>query len=238
MYRNCGPSVWLLAFALEVATAVPSLVWQMQFMPAVADVMQDPLAALQAPFAALHVPPAVWLLTFIAIPIYLIFYVALIATINGVATTRAVSTGAAIGLGLGRLPRSILLGALVAGIVLLGLVLLLVPGIYWAGTLSLAFIALVVEDTGISQSMAVSRGLIKGHWWRAATLISYIFVVALVGYMAVVLVTGLVAAVLGADGSATLVVSQLLGAAVSIALTPLYCAVYLSMYYDLKLRKN
>ena len=73
----------------------------MQFMPAVADSMQDPLAALQDPLAALHVPPAVWLLTLIAIPIYLIFYVALIANINGVATARAVSTGAAIGLGVG-----------------------------------------------------------------------------------------------------------------------------------------
>jgi len=238
MYRNFGPGVWLLAFALELATEVPSLVWQMQLMPAVADSMQDQLAALQDPLAALHVSPAVWLLTLIAIPIYLMFYVALIANINGVAAARAISTGTAIGMGLGKLPRAILLGVLVACIVVLGLVLLLVPGIYWAGTLSLAFIVLVVEDTGISQSMAVSRELIKGHWWRAATLLSYIFVIALVAYFAVLLITGLVAVVLGADGSATLVVSQLLTTAMGTVLTPLYCAVYLSMYYDLKLRKE
>jgi hypothetical protein len=238
MYRNFGPGVWLLAFALELTTAVPSLDWQMQFMPAVADSMQDPLAALQDPLAALHVPPMVWLLTLIAIPIYLIFYVALIASINGVATARAVPTITAIALGFGKLPRAILLGVLVACIVVLGLVLLLVPGFYWAGTLSLAFIVLVVEDAGISQSMAGSRALIKGHWWRAATLLSYIFVIAMLAYLAVLLVTGLVALGLGAAGSATLIVSQLLTAAVGIVLTPLYCAIYLSLYYDLKLRKE
>ena len=60
--------------------------------------------------------------------------------------------------------------------------------------------------------MAGSRGLIKGHWWRAATLISYIFVIAMLAYLAVLLVTGLVALGLGAGGSATLIVSQLLTA--------------------------
>jgi hypothetical protein len=164
--------------------------------------------------------------------------VALIASINGVATARAVSTGTAIGLGFGKLPRAILLGVLVACIVLLGLVLLLVPGFYWAGTLSLAFIVLVVEDAGISQSMAGSRALIKGHWWRAATLISYIFVIAMLAYLAGLLVTGLVALGLGAGGSAMLIVSQLLTAAMGTVLTPLYCAIYVSLYYDLKLRKS
>src|SRR5882672_83314 len=145
MYRNFGPSVWLLALAFELTTTIPSLVWQMQVMPAVADSIQDPLTALQDPLAALHASPGVWLLTLIAIPIYLIFYVALVASINGVATAREISTGTAIRLGVGKLPRAIGLGVLVACIVVLGLLLLLVPGFYWAGTLSLAFIILAVE---------------------------------------------------------------------------------------------
>jgi hypothetical protein len=245
MYRNFGPGVWLLAFALELATAVPGLVWQIKVMPTVADSIQDPLAALQDPLAAsqsslaaLHVPSSVWLLTLLAIAFYLIFYVALIASINGVASARAVSTGAAIGCGIRKLPRAILLGVLIACIVIFGLLLLLVPGFYWAGTLSLAFIVLAVEDTDVSQSMAVSRGLIKGYWWRAATLISYIFVIASVAYLVVLLVAGLIFLGLGAAGSATSVVSQLLGVAMGTLLTPLYCAVYLSLYYDLKLRKE
>jgi hypothetical protein len=116
--------------------------------------------------------------------------------------------------------------------------LLLVPGFYWAGTLSLAFIVLIVEDASISQSMAGSRGLIKGHWWRVATLISYNFVIAVVAYFAVLLVTGLVALGLGAGGSATLIVSEVLGVASGVLLAPLYCAVDLALYYDLRLRKE
>jgi hypothetical protein len=69
-------------------------------------------------------------------------------------------------------------------------------------------------------------------------LISYIFVIAMLAYLAVLLVTGLLALGLGAGGSATLIVSQLLTAAMGIVLTPLYGAIYLSLYYDLKLRKN
>jgi hypothetical protein len=244
MWRNFGPGVWLLACALELATAVPSLVWQMRVMPRVADSIQDPLAALEDPLtasqnslAALHVPSSVWLLTLLGIATYLVFYVALIVSINGVASARTVSTGAAIGCGIKKLPSAVLLGVLIVCIVLLGLLLLLVPGLYWAGTLSLAFIALGVEDTGVSQSMAVSRGLIKGHWWRAATLISYIFLIASVAYLVVLLVNGLIFLGLGAAGPATTVVSQVIGVAVGTLLTPLYFAVYVALYYDLKLRK-
>jgi hypothetical protein len=238
MYRNFGPGVWLLALAFDLTTTIPSLVWQMQVMPAAADSMQDPFTLMQNPLAALHVPPAVWLLTLIAIPAYLIFYAALVANINGVATAREISTGAAVRLGLGKLPRAIGLGVLIACIVVLGLFLLLVPGFYWAGTLSLAFIVLIVEDASISQSMAGSRGLVKGHWWRVATLISYNFVIAVVAYFAVLLVTGLVALGLGAGGSATLIVSEVLGVASGVLLAPLYCAVDLALYYDLRLRKD
>jgi Uncharacterised protein family (UPF0259) len=238
LYRNLGSSAWLLALALELATAVPSLAWQVHLMPAVADGMQDPLTALENPLAAVHVPTAVWLLTLIAIPIYMIFYVALIAHINGVVSGQAVSARNAIGLGIGRLPSALSLGVLIVCIVILGIVLLLVPGFYWAGTLSLAFIALVVEGAGVSQSMAVSRGLVKDHWWHAAIVISYNFVIAAVAYLAVLLITGLVAVVLGAGGSSTVLISGILSVAAGTLLSPLYCAVSLALYYDLRLRKD
>ena len=102
-----------------------------------------------------------------------------------------------------------------------GFILLLVPGIYWAGTLPLSFVALVIEDTGVSQSMAVSRGLIKGYWWSAATLISYVVVIELVAYFAGVLVTGGVGAILGVGGAATLPVSQVLSLAIDTLIAPL-----------------
>jgi hypothetical protein len=225
MYRNFGPGVWLLAFALELTTAVPSLDWQVQLMPAVADSMQDPLAALQDPLAALHVPPTVWLLTLIAIPAYLIFYAGTCCQCQWVATAQEISTGAAVdwvladcreplGLSADCLHRSSRT-ALAAE----------VAGFYWAGTLSLAFIVLIVEVTRASRSRWPAAAGSQGSLVAGRTLISYNFVIAVVAYFAVLLVTGLVALGLGAGGSATLVVSQVLGVASGVLLALLYCAV-------------
>ncbi len=235
IYKDTGPGTWLLASALELVAAAPWFLWQHQFTPALSDDLEDAPAAMAALTASLS-SPAVWLSALIAIPIYLTLYNALIANINGVATGQALSAGDAIGVSVRLLPRALLLGLLFVCIVAVGLLLLFVPGIYWAGTLLLAFVALVVEDAGVSQSMARSRDLIKGHWWRVATLVSYVVVIDLLAYLAVTLITGAAAMVFGAGSTATLAVSQLLSLATDVAVAPLYLAVYLATYYDLKSR--
>jgi uncharacterized protein UPF0259 len=237
IYKGTGRSTWMLALALELVAAAPWVVWQ-QFTPTLSDNLlldnlDDTLAALTAPLSS----PVVWLTILIAIPTYLILYNALIANINGIATGRAVAAGEAVGVGVRLLPKMILLGLLFVCIVGAGLLLLLVPGIYWAGTLLLAFVALVVEDASISQSMTRSQSLIKGHWWRAATLVSYVVVIDLLAYLAVTLITGALALVFGAGATATLAVSQLLSLATDVAVAPLYLAVYVAMYYDLASRE-
>ena len=236
IYKATGRGAWVLAFILELAAAVPVLAWQLHFMPALADSLQDPLEAA-AKLAALPSSPAVWLLTLIAMPIYLIFYNALIANSDWVATGRPAPPGKAIAVGLRTLPRTLLLGVLVTCIVAVGFVLLLVPGIYWAGTLQLAFVAVIIDDTNVSESMAVSRDLIKGHWWRAATLISYVVIIELIAYFAASLITGIAVFLLGADGSAAAAVSQLFSLAIGMLIAPLNAAVYVAMYHDLKRRK-
>ncbi len=75
----------------------------------------------------------------------------------------------------------ILIG-LVSGI---GFMLFILPGIYLAVTLSLAFPILVFEDLGIGKSFGKSFKLIKGKWWSTfglllttgiiASIISYVF---------------------------------------------------------------
>src|SRR5580658_6964746 len=242
IYKGTGRSTWMLALALELVATAPWFFWQ-RFTPALSDnllsdnllsdSLEDTLAALTASLSS----PAVWLIVLIAIPIYVIIYNALIANINGIATGRAVAAGEAVGVGVRLLPRTLLLGLLFGFIVAAGLLLLLVPGIYWAGTLLLAFVALVVDDAGISQSMTRSRNLIKGHWWRAATLVSYVVVIDLLAYLAVTLITGALALVFGAGATVTFAVSQLLSLATDVAVAPLYVAEYVAMYYDLASRE-
>jgi hypothetical protein len=237
IYRGIGRDTWLLAFALEFAAAVPSIAWQLHLMSALSSSVQDPMVVLDA-LTKLPSSPLVWLLTLIAIPVYFVLYNALLASVNWSALGQPAAAGRAIGVGLRTLPRALALAVVAACIVTAGFILLLVPGIYWAGTLQLAFIALVVEDTGVSQSMAVSRGLIKGHWWRAATLLSYVVMIELFAYFAGTLVTGIAVAIFGVDGSAALTVSQILSLAIDTLIAPLTAAVYVAMYHDLKLRQQ
>ena len=74
---------------------------------------------------------------------------------------------------------------LVGLVVILGLFLCVLPGIYFAVVLSLATPVLVLERSGITQAMGRSRALIKGAWWRT-------FGIALLGYLIVVLITAAV----------------------------------------------
>jgi hypothetical protein len=237
IYRGIGRDTWLLAFALEFAAAVPSIAWQLHLMSALSSSLQDPMVVLDA-LTKLPSSPLVWSLTLIAIPVYLILYNALIANVNWFALGRPAAAGRAIGVGLRTLPRALALGAVVTCIVAVGFLLLLVPGIYWAGTLQLAFIALVVEDTGVSQSMAASRSLIQGHWWRAATLLSYVIMIELLAYFAGTVVTAIAVRFFGADGSAALTAAQVISLAIDTLIAPLSAAVYVAMYHDLKLRKQ
>jgi hypothetical protein len=231
IYREAGRTTWILALAVSLSALIPSFVWQMQVKSASPGSGRTALTMLPN-------SPTVWLSFLIAIPVYLIFYNALIANTNWIATGRATSACKAIEVGSRLLPRAFLLSVLVACIVIIGLILLVVPGVYWAGTLQLAFIALVVEDTSVSESMAVSRRLIKGHWWRAATLYSVVIVIALIVNFAVVFITAAVSAFLGAGGTTMLVVSQIVALIPGTLIAPLYPAVYVAMYYDLKLRKE
>jgi hypothetical protein len=251
IYKSTARSTWILAFALELAATVPWLLWQRDRAPVLSsdllsgDLLSGDLlsgeqlsGSLPNVLVALPSSPAVWLAILIAIPIYGILYSALIANVNGTATGQAASAAGAVRMGVRLLPRTLLLGFLVVCIVGAGLLLLLVPGIYWAVTLQLSFVALVVEEAGVPQSMARSRDLIKGHWGRAATLVSYVALINMAAYLAVSLITGIVALIFGAGASSTSAVSQLLSLAADTLVAPLYPAVFVAMYYDLKLRKN
>jgi len=251
IYKSAGRSTWMLALALELAATLPWLLWQREHAPVLSsdllssDLLSGGLLSGDLPSGAfpdvltlLPSSPTVWLAVLVAIAIYGILYSALIANVNGLATGRPASAADAIRLGLRLLPKTLLLGFFVLFIVAVGLLLFLVPGIYWGVTLQLVFVVLVVEGTGVRQSMTHSRGLIKGHWGRAASLISYVVLVNLAAYVAVFLLTGIVVLMFGAGGSATSPVSQLLSLAADTLVAPLYAAVSVAMYYDLKLRKD
>ena len=52
-------------------------------------------------------------------------------------------------------------------IVLLGMSLLVLPGIYWGVRLAFALCAIVLEDKGVTEGLGYSWSLVKGRWWGA-----------------------------------------------------------------------
>jgi hypothetical protein len=67
-------------------------------------------------------------------------------------------------------------------------------------------------------------------------LVTYVALINLAAYVAVSMISGIVGLIFGAGQASA--VSQLLSLAADTLVAPLYPAVFVAMYYDLKLRKG
>jgi hypothetical protein len=111
--------------------------------------------------------------------------------------------------------------------------------IYVWGRLFLSNIALVVEDAGVFKSLSISWDLIRNHWWRTATIYTLALIIVMVFYFVIGFVNAALVGIgmQGRFGTAT-ILSQLVSMAGGTVLMSLVPAVLLSMYHDLKLRKE
>ena len=128
--------------------------------------------------------------------------------------------------------------------VMLGLMLLIVPGIVLALRYSLAIPAAVLEEAGVSDALSRSATLTKGHLGRVLVVYILLFVLILIGSMLWPFLTMLLVVVVSPavqEGQSpawvkvllefgTFVSQSLLGPIVTIALT--------LMYYDERVRKE
>jgi hypothetical protein len=229
IFRASWRSTWPLALATELSLLIPSFFLQTTSL-------KGSLLERQQAILATFKSPTLWLLIIIAVPIYLIFYNAMVANIITVASGSTPAPSKAIAYGTRLLPRALVLTILVGLIVMIGCLLFLIPGIYLWGILQLAFTAMVAQDLGVFDSMGASRRLIKGHWWRAATLFSIVFVIFIVFSFVVGFASGIVSVVTGLGTPTSTTINQLLSAIEGTLLAPLFPCALVAMYYDLKLR--
>jgi hypothetical protein len=129
----------------------------------------------------------------------------------------------------------------------LGIILLIVPGIWLSISLSLAFYAAALDGRGVNESLNLSRSLVSGHWWRTATILTVVTLVYAAVYMAIATVAtlvlpigGVLSLVSGAAGLGTfsLLLVAIVLALVGSLLTPLFYATGVVIYRDLQLRKS
>jgi membrane-anchored glycerophosphoryl diester phosphodiesterase (GDPDase) len=123
-------------------------------------------------------------------------------------------------------------------VVMIGFLLLIVPGAILTSALAVAPSALVVEGLSASEAMNRSWNLTKGHRWK----VFWTMVVAVVLIYAVTLSAGVIAGVisnlLGAAPLIAVVLATALGALLSLFVYPFMYAAVTVLYYDLRVRKE
>ena len=231
LYRASFASAWVLAFYAEIPISVPRI--YLDFA------MQGINPKDYRAILGIFMQPGIGLLYLLIMLAFQVFYLAIIARVDSVARGAPLGLGESLRTGLRLLPRSIGMGFWLFIIVVIGFILLVVPGIFLVGALFLAIIAIVVDDAGVFASLGISWRLTLGHWWRTMTIYG---VIAILGFIVAAvlgaLVGGIIVGIFGARSLPSIVSNQVLSFAVGVLILSLTPSALLSIYYDLKLRRE
>jgi hypothetical protein len=184
------------------------------------------------------------------------FHNAVIAQTDAATKTAGQTIGQSLTIGFRLLGRAFLMGILVGLAVALPLGVLFVilvgaPMIwrvtvgglaflvlcYAIGKIILAAVILIVEDRGAPDSLSRSWTLTSGHWWRVATILTVLIIVIVAVFLFIGIIAGIVAATTGSTAITGILV-QLISVLGNTLISPLYAAVLVAIYHDLKLRKE
>jgi hypothetical protein len=171
-----------------------------------------------------------------------IFMGAIVWMIDRIGQGGRPAIGEALNVGMRRLPALLVAGIIYGLALIVGLALLIVPGLFIGVALLFFYVAVVVERKGPIEGLQYSWQLVRGHWWRTAALVTIITIVLMILYILLGIVAGIVVA-LGTDFSLEsgempwyidFIVSPLIVGVVG----PLGYALFMSVYRDLKLRRE
>jgi hypothetical protein len=168
-----------------------------------------------------------------------VVFAALIARIDAVARGASMSFGGALSVGLQRLAAMILSGLAFGIVAFIGFCLLIIPGLIVVIWLVFAPFGVVIERRGPIASLSYSRAIVRGHWWRTAALLTVLGIVLMVVYIlfavgvSIALISDPVAA---QAGEVPWYVTLIIGPVLQAVIAPLWYALMLAIFYDLRLR--
>lgn len=230
LYRKSLPSCLLLTLLAALLIAIPGAIVGIR---AASVAVAGPQAVM-----LFMKSPSFWLTMIVVSLLYIGFYNALVINIHTIATGEPSSLKTAFANGIKRALPTLGLGISLLFVIGIGLVLLIIPGIYLWGIFQLAFIALLIENAGVFESFGISRRLIKGHWWRSATIMTVALIIMIVFSLIASFITGILVAVMHADLITNMIVQQGVSALINAVFLSLFPSFLLAMYYDLKLRNE
>jgi hypothetical protein len=131
---------------------------------------------------------------------------------------------------------SILWISILSGLaILLGFILLIIPGILVWVRLAFATTVLVVEGEGGTKAIGRSWRLAAGHFWRLLGAFILAGLIAFIGSAVLTIPIGIVALALGPNGWA---LNALGNSLVTVLVTPFSTLITVLLYFDLRIRKE
>jgi hypothetical protein len=126
--------------------------------------------------------------------------------------------------------------------VVVGLVLVIVPGLILMVSLMMYMALLLFENKGPVDSLTGSHRLVWGNWWRSSAILTIALILVIVIVMAVGMVAAIVTPFAGLAMDDILMVGLVaelvFNAVFNVLFMPFLTAVMIALYWDLKLRKE
>jgi hypothetical protein len=249
LWRSAFSKAWPIALMGQLLMAIPLALYWVQF--------GAPLGGQQAAVAMMKGSVGLSLT-------YLVFSIAAIGFHNAViaqtdSTTKGAgeTIGQSLSIGFRLLGRAFLMGVLVGFAVALPLVVLffillgastmvrvivgamaLLAGCYAVGKIILGAVVLIVEDKRATESLRRSWTLTAGYWWHVAIILTVLVIVVVAVFLFIGIIAGIVAASMGSVAGTGGVLIQGISLLGNTLISPLYAAVLVAIYHDLKLRKE
>ncbi len=231
LYKASFKKVVLFSFLYAFIVSTPEIIFS--------------LVASEVPEFGATTDPVYWILFAITLIIGIVFYNGFFFRMHSVATDEECSNATALNVGLRKLLPIIVATVFYMIALILGMVLLIIPGVILMVSLFLYSALIIVDDEKTFTSLKMSHNLVWKNWWRT-TIVFFVPVIVMVVFSiaigAIVLLgVGMMMGTFSDDAPAfqAIILISVIGNTIIYTLTmPLLASVMLVQTNDLKLRKQ
>lgn len=256
LWKQALAKTWLLAVISRIIIAIPSIFFRTQVQDAASLPLNERLLAMMGQSSRY----SLWVILLLVVSYS--FHNAIQLRVAAEAEHSPLTFGEALSKGIRLLPRLIwLLVLLFLAIFVIGVIFALVVqvGLFHLNRTAvlaftftlvflLAFIPLIrlvmgyiymtVEDQPAFTSLKASWTLTRGYWWRVATILTVMAIIALVLAAVMYMIGGAAAGILGAFSLGTAILIQVVSVMLTGVLGSFYPSLLYATYLDLKLRNE
>ena len=198
------------------------------------------------PYAILEMmsSPMLWLVVVVQVVLSTWIMSAGYLKIGAIGAGGDLGAGTALQRALARLPALLVMVILFGIALMISFLLFVILFFILTVSLMLCYTLAMLESRGPVEALSESHRLVWGNWWRTAAILTVGFIIIFVISMVAGLITGVITPLLALSGGAeyvlllSTIVGWVVGVGMNVLLTPFYIALPISIYWDLKLRKD